>query len=44
VGQLLGSDELTVPVQDTYELNRAVEGLQALGATHTRGKLAISIG
>jgi NADPH:quinone reductase-like Zn-dependent oxidoreductase len=43
VAQLLDSGTLKVPVQATYELDRAVEALQALGATHTRGKLAIRI-
>jgi len=32
-----------LPVQDTYALERAPEALQALGTTHTQGKLAIRI-
>jgi NADPH2:quinone reductase len=43
VGQLLESGVLKVPVQETYELDRAPEALQALGATHTQGKLAVRI-
>jgi NADPH:quinone reductase len=43
VAQLLDTGALKVPVQATYELDRAPEALQALGATHTRGKLAIHI-
>ena len=44
VAQLLDAGTLKVPVQDTYELDRAAEALQALGATHTQGKLAIRVG
>jgi NADPH:quinone reductase-like Zn-dependent oxidoreductase len=43
VAQLLDSGALKVPVQETYELDRAPEALQALGSTHTQGKLAIRI-
>jgi NADPH:quinone reductase len=43
VAQLLDSGSLKVPVQATYELDRAAEALQALGATHTQGKLAIRV-
>jgi NADPH2:quinone reductase len=43
VAQLLDSGALKVPVQETYELDRAAEALEALGTTHTRGKLAIRI-
>jgi NADPH2:quinone reductase len=43
VGALLDAGSLKVPVQDTYELDRAGEALQALGTTHTQGKLAIRI-
>jgi len=43
VAQLLDSGTLKVPVQATYELDRAAEALQALGTTHTQGKLAIRI-
>jgi NADPH:quinone reductase-like Zn-dependent oxidoreductase len=44
VGKLLADGTLRVPVQETYELDRAPEALQALGSTHTQGKLAIHIG
>ncbi len=40
---LLAAGTLTVPIQDTYELDRAGEALAALGTTHTQGKLAIRI-
>ena len=40
---LLEGGTLRVPIQDTYELERAGEALQALGATHTRGKIALSL-
>jgi NADPH2:quinone reductase len=43
VAQLLDTGALKVPVQDTYELDRAAEALQALGNTHTQGKLAIRV-
>jgi NADPH:quinone reductase len=43
VAQLLDSGTLKVPVQATYELDRAAEALQAIGTTHTQGKLAIRI-
>ena len=43
VAQLLDSGALNVPVQATYELERAPEALQALATTHTQGKLAIRI-
>lgn len=43
VGRLLSTGELKVPVQDTYEIDRAPQALQALGGTHTQGKLAIKI-
>jgi NADPH:quinone reductase-like Zn-dependent oxidoreductase len=41
--QLLDAGTLKVPIQDTYELERTGEALQALGTTHTQGKLAIAI-
>jgi len=44
VAQLLESGALKVPVQATYELDRAPEALQDLAGRHTRGKLAIRIG
>jgi hypothetical protein len=34
---------LKVPIQDSYDLDRAGEALQALGTTHTQGKLAIRV-
>jgi NADPH2:quinone reductase len=43
VAQLLDSGALEVPVQDTYPLDRATEALQALGASHTRGKRVIRV-
>jgi NADPH:quinone reductase-like Zn-dependent oxidoreductase len=43
VAQLLDSGALKVPVQATYELDRAPEALQFLATTHTQGKLAIRI-
>ena len=43
VAQLLDSGTLKVPVQATYELDRAAEALQAIGTTHTQGKVAIRI-
>jgi NADPH:quinone reductase len=43
VARLLDAGTLKVPVQATYELDRAGEALQALGATHVQGKLAIRV-
>jgi NADPH:quinone reductase len=43
VEQLLDSGALEVPVQATYELDRAAEALQAIGTAHTQGKLAIRV-
>ena len=43
VAQLLDSGALKVPVQATYELDRAPEALQALASSHTQGKLAIRV-
>jgi NADPH:quinone reductase len=43
VGRLLESGALRVPVQETYGLDRAAEALQALGSTHTQGKLVIRV-
>jgi NADPH:quinone reductase len=43
VAALLSAGALKVPVHDTYELDRAPDALQALGASHTQGKLAISV-
>ena len=43
LAQLLAAGTLTVPVQHTYQLERAGEALHALGNAHTQGKLAIRI-
>ena len=43
VARLLADGALRVPIQATYELDRAPEALQALGSTHTQGKIAISV-
>jgi NADPH2:quinone reductase len=43
VAHLLDSGTLKVPVQATYELDRAAEALPALATTHTQGKLAIRV-
>jgi NADPH:quinone reductase len=43
LGTLLAEGTLKVPIQDSYELERAAEALEALGSTHTRGKLAIRV-
>jgi NADPH:quinone reductase-like Zn-dependent oxidoreductase len=43
VAKLVAAGDLNVPVQDTYGLDRAREALEALGTTHTQGKLAIRI-
>jgi len=43
LAQLLDAGTLRVPIQQTYELDQAGEALQALGTTHTQGKLAIQV-
>jgi NADPH:quinone reductase-like Zn-dependent oxidoreductase len=43
VAQPLAAGTIRVPIQNSYELARAGEALQALGTTHTQGKLAIRI-
>jgi NADPH:quinone reductase-like Zn-dependent oxidoreductase len=43
VAELLDGGTLEVPIQATYELDRAAEALQAIGTTHTQGKLTIRI-
>lgn len=43
LAQLLDAGTLKIHIQDSYELDRAPEALQALGSTHTRGKLAIRV-
>ncbi len=43
LAQQLEAGTLKVPIQHTYELDRAGEALQAIATTHTQGKLAIKI-
>ncbi len=43
LARLLEAGTLTVPIQDSYELDRAGEALQVLATTHTQGKLAIRV-
>ena len=43
LGELLESGALRVPVQRTYTLDEAGDALQALPATHSQGKLALTI-
>jgi NADPH:quinone reductase len=43
LAQLLDAGTLRVPIQESYELDRAPEALQAFGGSHTRGKLAIRV-
>ena len=43
LARLLDAGTLQVPVQQTYELDRAAEALHALGTTHTQGKVAIRV-
>jgi NADPH2:quinone reductase len=43
LAQLLEAGILRVPIQQIYELDQAGEALQALGTTHTQGKLAIRV-
>jgi NADPH:quinone reductase-like Zn-dependent oxidoreductase len=43
LGQLLARGTLRVPIQRRYDLADAAEALQALGTTHTQGKLALRI-
>ena len=43
VAQHLADGTLTVPIQQTYDLAQAPDALQALGATHTQGKLALRV-
>jgi NADPH:quinone reductase len=44
LGALLEAGSLRVPIQRSYGLEAAGEALAALPATHTQGKLAISVG
>ena len=41
IAQHLADGTLKVPVRQTYDLAQAPDALQALGATHTQGKLAL---
>jgi NADPH:quinone reductase len=43
LGELLDTDRLRVHIQRDYTLEQAGEALQALPATHTRGKLNLTI-
>jgi NADPH:quinone reductase len=43
LGALLADGSLRIPVQATYELERAPEALAALPGQHTQGKLAIQV-
>jgi NADPH:quinone reductase len=43
LAQLLGSGELKVAIEDSYELDQAPQALQDLTGKHTRGKLAIRL-
>ena len=43
LGALLADGSLHIPVQATYELERAPEALAALPAEHTQGKLVIQV-
>ena len=43
LGELADSGELRVPVQRTFSLEEATEGLDAFQGRHVRGKFAISV-
>jgi NADPH:quinone reductase-like Zn-dependent oxidoreductase len=43
LGALLADGSLRIPVQASYELERAPEALAALPGQHTQGKLAIQV-
>jgi NADPH:quinone reductase-like Zn-dependent oxidoreductase len=43
IAQHLADGTLTVSIQQTYDLAQAPDALQALGATHTQGKLALRV-
>jgi NADPH:quinone reductase-like Zn-dependent oxidoreductase len=43
LAELLEAGTLRVPIQKSYELARAGEALKAFAATHTQGKLGITI-
>jgi NADPH:quinone reductase-like Zn-dependent oxidoreductase len=44
LAELLETGALRAPIQRSYRLEQAGEALQALPATHTRGKLGLTIG
>jgi NADPH2:quinone reductase len=43
LAQLLDAGILRVHIQNSYSLEQAGDGMQALGATHTQGKLGIQV-
>jgi len=43
LGELVDSGELRVPVQRTFSLEEATEGLDAFQREHKHGKFAISV-
>jgi NADPH:quinone reductase-like Zn-dependent oxidoreductase len=43
LGELADSGELRVPVQRTYSLEEAPDGIEAFQREHVRGKFAISV-
>jgi NADPH2:quinone reductase len=43
LASLLADGTLRVPIQATYDLDRAGEAMQALRTTHTQGKIAIRV-
>ena len=43
LAQLLDAGTLRVPIQDTYPLEQAGTALEALGSTHTQGKIALTV-
>jgi NADPH:quinone reductase len=43
IAQHLADGTLKVPIQHTYDLAQAPDSLQALGATHIQGKLALRV-
>ena len=43
IAQHLVDGTLKVPIQQTYDLAQAPDALQALGATHTQGRLALRV-
>jgi len=43
LARLLDEGALRVPIQRSYDLAQAGEALQALGTTHTQGKLVLEV-